>query len=86
MSMQDIIEKIKPIRCLICDVDGVLTDGQLYLSDSGHEMKAFHVQDGMGLKLLMAAGYEIAIITTASTDVIDNRMSQLGVRHYFKGQ
>lgn len=83
---QTIIQKIRQIKCLICDVDGVLTDGRLYISSCGKEMKTFHVQDGMGLKLLMAAGVEVAIITTSNTEVIDKRMAQLGVIHYFKGQ
>lgn len=84
--MNNLIEKAKKIRCLICDVDGVLTDGLLYLDNHGNELKAFHVQDGMGLKLLMAAGIEVAVITTARNAVIDHRMQQLGITHYFKGQ
>lgn len=84
--MTEFIEKAKKIRCLICDVDGVLTDGRLYLDNFGNEQKAFHVQDGMGLKMLMAAGIEVAVITTSQTALIDHRMKQLGIRHYFKGQ
>lgn len=83
---QQLIQKIRQIKCLICDVDGVLTNGCLYIDSCGNELKAFHVQDGMGLKLLMAAGLEVGIITTSVTDVIDKRMAQLGVIHYFKGQ
>jgi len=81
-----IIEKTKKIQCLICDVDGVLTNGFLYIGTHGHETKAFHVHDGMGLKLLMAAGIEIAIITTSDNAVIDDRMTQLGIKHVYKGQ
>ncbi|MFA6303490.1 MAG: HAD-IIIA family hydrolase [Legionella sp.] len=84
--MNELIEKAKKIKCLICDVDGVLTDGLLYIDDNGKESKTFHVQDGMGLKLLMSAGIEVAIITTSVNEVIDNRMKQLGVIHYYKGQ
>lgn len=84
--MSEFIEKAKNIRCLICDVDGVLTDGRLYLDNFGNEQKAFNVQDGMGLKMLMAAGIEVAVITTSKTALIDHRMKQLGIRHYFKGQ
>ncbi|WP_419420883.1 KdsC family phosphatase [Legionella sp. D16C41] len=82
----NLIERAKKIKCLICDVDGVLTDGQLYLDNYGNELKAFHVQDGMGLKLLMAAGIEVAVITTSRNAVIDYRMEQLGIQYYFKGQ
>src|SRR5689334_10276216 len=84
--MNELLEKAKKIKCLICDVDGVLSDGLLYIDNLGNELKTFHVQDGMGLKLLMAAGIEIAIITTARNAVVDHRMQQLGVTHYFKGQ
>lgn len=84
--MKEILEKAKKIRCVICDVDGVLTDGLIYLDNFGNELKAFHIQDGMGLKLLMSIGIEIAVITTSRNAVIDHRMQQLGIQHYFKGQ
>lgn len=84
--MIELIEKAKKIRCVICDVDGVLTDGRLYLDNFGNEQKAFHVQDGMGLKMLMAAGIEVAVITTAQAPLVDHRMKQLGIKHYYKGQ
>ena len=84
--MKEIIEKAKKIQCVICDVDGVLTDGLLYIDNYGNEQKTFHIHDGVGLKLLMAAGIEVSIITTSRNAVIDHRMQQLGIRHYFMGQ
>lgn len=84
--MNELLIKAKKIKCLISDVDGVLTDGLLYLDNFGNELKTFHVQDGMGLKLLMAAGIEVAVITTSVNAVIDHRMKQLGINHYYKGQ
>ena len=84
--MKELLEKAKKIKCVICDVDGVLTDGLLDIDNYGNEQKAFNVQDGMGLKLLMAAGIEVAVITTSNNAVIDHRMQQLGISHYFKGQ
>jgi 3-deoxy-D-manno-octulosonate 8-phosphate phosphatase (KDO 8-P phosphatase) len=84
--MKEIIEQAKKIQCVICDIDGVLTDGLIYMDNNGNEQKAFHIQDGLGLKLLMAAGIEVAVITTSRNGVIDHRMQQLGIRHYFKGQ
>ncbi len=84
--MTDVLEKAKKIKCVICDVDGVLTDGLLYIDNTGNELKAFHIQDGMGLKLLMSADIEVAVITTSRNAVIDHRMKQLGIRYYFKGQ
>jgi 3-deoxy-D-manno-octulosonate 8-phosphate phosphatase (KDO 8-P phosphatase) len=85
-TMDEIIAKAQQIKCLISDVDGVLTSGLLYLDDHGVETKAFHVHDGMGLKLLMCAGIEVAIITTSLNPVIKRRMDQLGIKHYFQGQ
>jgi len=82
----ELIEKAKKIQCVICDVDGVLTDGRLYIDNFGNEQKAFNVQDGMGLKLLMYAGIEVAVITTARAPLVDLRIKQLDIRHYFKGQ
>ena len=84
--MTALLEKAKKIRCVICDIDGVLTDGLIYIDNHGNELKAFHIQDGFGLKLLMAAGIEVAVITTSRNAVIDHRMHQLGIHHYFKGQ
>jgi 3-deoxy-D-manno-octulosonate 8-phosphate phosphatase (KDO 8-P phosphatase) len=84
--MTALIEKAKQIQCVICDVDGVLTDGLIYIDNHGNELKAFNIQDGMCLKLLMSAGIEVAVITTSRNAVIDHRMKQLGIRHYFKGQ
>ncbi|WP_131781846.1 KdsC family phosphatase [Legionella gresilensis] len=86
MTRTNLIERAKKIKCLICDVDGVLTDGLLYLDNYGNELKAFHVQDGMGLKLLMAADIDVAVITTSRNPVVDFRMEQLGIQHYFKNQ
>ncbi len=84
--MNELIEKAKKIKCLISDIDGVLSDGLLYIDNHGNELKSFHVHDGVGLKLLMAAGIQIGIITTSHNEVIDHRMKQLGITHYYKGQ
>ena len=84
--MSNVIEKAKKIRCLICDVDGVMTDGRLYLDAFGNEQKAFFVHDGVGLKMLLAAGIEVAVITAAITPIIEHRMKQLGITHFYKGQ
>ena len=84
--MDKIIELAKKVRCLICDMDGVLTDGLLYIDNNFNELKTFHIHDGVGLKLLMAAGIEVAVITGSSNAVVDHRMQQLGIKHYYKGQ
>lgn len=84
--MNALLEKAKKIQCLICDMDGVLTDGLLYIDNHANELKAFNIQDGLGLKLLMSACIEVAIITGSKNDVIEHRMKQLDIRHYFKGK
>ncbi|KTC80023.1 3-deoxy-manno-octulosonate-8-phosphatase KdsC [Legionella cherrii] len=84
--MNKLIERAKNIKCLICDLDGVLTDGLLYIDNHFNELKTFHIQDGVGLKLLMTAGIEVAVITGSRNAVVDHRMQQLGIVHYYKDQ
>lgn len=84
--MTELEEKAKKIQCVISDVDGVLTDARVYIDNFGNELKMFNLQDGMGLKLLMAAGIEVAVITTSRSALIDHRMTQLGITNYYKGQ
>lgn len=84
--MDHLLDKVAKIKCMICDVDGVLTNGMNYIDNHGNELKSFNVQDGVGLKLLMAAGIQVAVITGSFNKVIDHRMEQLGIKLYFKGQ
>lgn len=84
--LNDLSLKAQKIQCLVCDVDGVLTDGLIHMDNQGNEIKTFSIQDGMGLKLLMAAGIKIAVITTSSHAAIDRRIHQLGIPYYFPGQ
>jgi 3-deoxy-D-manno-octulosonate 8-phosphate phosphatase (KDO 8-P phosphatase) len=84
--VQDIQEKAKQIKLVIFDVDGVLTDGSLYLGDDGQEYKAFNSRDGHGLKMLQSTGVEIGIITGRSSDVVRIRMESLGIKHVYQGK
>jgi 3-deoxy-D-manno-octulosonate 8-phosphate phosphatase (KDO 8-P phosphatase) len=84
--MQDILAKAAMIRLVIFDVDGVLTDGSLFLGDDGQEYKAFHSRDGHGMKMLQGTGVEIGIITGRSSEVVRLRMESLGIRHVFQGR
>ncbi|MGC1181995.1 KdsC family phosphatase [Legionella sp.] len=84
--MSEIISLAKKVSCLICDMDGVLTDGLLYIDNHFNELKTFHIHDGVGLKLLMTAGIEIAVITGSFNPVVDHRMQQLGIKYYYKDQ
>ncbi|MBC23931.1 MAG: phenylphosphate carboxylase subunit delta [Phycisphaerae bacterium] len=71
---------IKPIKLLCLDVDGVLTDGRISISDHGIESKTFHVRDGLAMKLWMSLGLEIAVITGRTSNALVHRLEELGVR------
>jgi 3-deoxy-D-manno-octulosonate 8-phosphate phosphatase (KDO 8-P phosphatase) len=79
------IERAKRIRLIVFDVDGVMTDGSLYLCDDGQEYKAFNSQDGLGMKLLKASGVDMAIITGRTSKVVVKRAENTGVAHFFQG-
>lgn len=83
--MQDILTKAARIRLVIFDVDGVLTDGSLFLGDDGQEYKAFNSRDGHGMKMLQSNGVTIAIITGRSSQVVSHRMASLGIEHVYQG-
>jgi 3-deoxy-D-manno-octulosonate 8-phosphate phosphatase (KDO 8-P phosphatase) len=68
---------------LICDVDGVLTDGRLWISDDGKWRRFFHVKDGVGMKLLQEAGYEVGVISGGKSDDVIQRMSFLNIKHFY---
>ncbi len=72
------------IRLLSLDVDGVLTDGRLYFTEQGQELKTFSSQDGHALKMLRQGGCEVAIITGRSTRLVTRRARELGIRHVFQ--
>lgn len=84
--MQDILSRAKQIKLMIFDVDGVLTDGSIIMGDNGEEYKAFHSRDGHGMRLLQYTGVEIAIITGRTSNVVEHRMANLGVKYVFQGQ
>lgn len=83
--MQDIRERAAGIRLAIFDVDGVLTDGSLYLGDDGQEYKAFNSRDGHGMVMLGHTGVQLAVITGRSSRVVSMRMDSLGVSHVYQG-
>jgi len=84
--MQDLQQKAAAIRLVIFDVDGVLTDGSLFLGDDGQEYKAFHSQDGHGMKMLQESGVPIGIITGRTSEVVRLRMQSLGIQHLYQGK
>ena len=83
---QQILEKAAKIRLLLLDVDGVLTDGKLYFSSEGYEMKAFHTLDGHGIKQLRRSGVEVGIITGRKSEIVAKRAADLGIQHMRQGR
>ncbi len=81
----------KDIRCLVLDVDGVLTDGSIYLDDRGVETKRFNVRDGQGIATWIRLGFEVAIITKRKSrgeggeGAVMHRARELGIRHVIQG-
>lgn len=73
------------IRLLVLDVDGVLTDGRIYLDGRGEEIKVFDVKDGYGLSRLIKAGVEVALITGRSSPAVARRAEELGIIEVHQG-
>lgn len=82
---RDLNARCQQLKLISFDVDGVLTDGKLYYSDDGRELKAFNVQDGAALKLLRQHGVEVAILTGRDSPMVARRASELGIVHLYQG-
>jgi len=76
---------LSDIRLVAFDVDGVFTDGRFYLSEDGIESKAFHTQDGYGIRQLLNNGIEVAVISGRHSGAVQKRMTELGVTHVVLG-
>jgi 3-deoxy-D-manno-octulosonate 8-phosphate phosphatase (KDO 8-P phosphatase) len=79
------LDRARGIRLLVLDVDGVLTDGRLFISAAGEEFKAFHVRDGAGLVALRRAGITVAIISGRDSMSVTRRAEELGIAHVLQG-
>lgn len=82
----ELMSKLANIRLLICDVDGVLSDGKIYMGNQGEELKTFHTHDGFGIKALLNQQIEVAIITGRNSRIVSDRMRALGVQYVYQGQ
>lgn len=80
MDFMKIENRAKRVRLLVLDVDGVLTDGRILIDDRGEELKAFHVKDGHGLRLLMEAGIQVALISGRASEAVRCRAQDLGIQ------
>jgi len=76
-----VLGRARKIRCLFLDIDGVLTDGKLYLGPDGAEFKTNYVRDGLGIKMLLRAGVEVAVISGRPSEAMRQRLGFLGVKH-----
>jgi 3-deoxy-D-manno-octulosonate 8-phosphate phosphatase (KDO 8-P phosphatase) len=74
------------VKLVLLDVDGVLTDGRLYYGNADEELKAFDIQDGLGIKLLQNAGIMVGIITGRSSVLVERRAKELGIDHLIQGR
>ena len=80
-----LLRKLKRVRLVAMDVDGVLTDAGMYYSESGDELKKFNTRDGMGIKMLQAAGLVTAFITREKTAIVERRGQKLAVPEVHQG-
>ena len=85
MALSELYDRARRIRLVVFDVDGVLTDGSLYITDAGEEFKAFHSQDGHGMKMLKATGIQLAIVTGRTSRSVELRAQNLGVGILYQG-
>ena len=85
LSDQEILARAAKIKLVVFDVDGVLTDGSLYLGDDGQEIKAFFALDGHGIKMLKRSGVELAIITGRHSQLMRHRAKNLNIEHLYQG-
>ncbi|ROR29762.1 KdsC family phosphatase [Inmirania thermothiophila] len=85
LAQDELVRRAAGIRLLVLDVDGVLTDGRLYVDEAGRETKAFHVRDGHGIKLAHRAGIAVALVSGRRSGAVDARAAELGIGHVCAG-
>ncbi|MBJ7222481.1 MULTISPECIES: 3-deoxy-manno-octulosonate-8-phosphatase KdsC [unclassified Brenneria] len=83
---QRVLDKARDVRLLISDVDGVLSDGLIYMGNQGEELKTFNVRDGYGIRCLLTSGIDVAIITGRTANMLVDRCKTLGITHLYQGQ
>ena len=81
----EIRDRARGIRLLVLDVDGVLTDGRIYMGAAGESMKVFHVRDGAGVVAAVRAGIAVAIISGRKSVAVERRAAELGICHVRQG-
>lgn len=76
-----LLTKVKQLKLIAFDVDGIFSDGQIFLGNQGEELKGFHTLDGYGIKRILALGMTVIVITGRESKIVENRMKSLGVCH-----
>lgn len=84
VAHDELLRRAAAVRLAVFDCDGVFTDGRLFIGDDGAEYKSFHVHDGHGIRRLLAAGVEVAVISGRESAAVRRRMADLGIRHLFE--
>lgn len=82
----DVLQRAAKVRLLVLDVDGVLTDGHIYMGPQGELQKAFHIHDGLGISMLRRSGIEVALLTARRSDIVQRRAEELGLLHVLQGR
>lgn len=80
-----LLERAARVRILVLDVDGVMTDGQLYFDNLGNEMKTFSTRDGLGIRALQFTGTPVALITARQSNIVERRAANLGIEQVYQG-
>lgn len=86
MASYVLLEQARHIEALVLDVDGILSDGFVTLTNSGDEIKSFDIRDGLGMKLVQKAGIKVIIITGRKSNIFEKRMADLDVDLVFQGR
>ncbi|WP_411689273.1 KdsC family phosphatase [Acinetobacter indicus] len=86
MASYILLEQARHIEALVLDVDGILSDGFVTLTNSGDEIKNFDIRDGLGMKLVQQAGVKVIIITGRTSHIVEKRMNALGVDLIYQGR
>lgn len=86
MMTPELKQLAQPIKLAVFDIDGIMTDGRLYFTSLGDEIKAFNVKDGLGLKLLRDTGVEVAIITGRTSELVKRRANDLKIEKLVQGR
>lgn len=85
VELVHLFDKLKAVRAFILDVDGVMTDNIVHVTESGEQLRRMNIRDGLGLKIALKNGFPVCIITGGRSQGVIKRLSGLGVEHIYSG-